>query len=235
MLVELNRVPTHQVSDPGSQSYPEDPTASGPENVHYFDGLTRFYFDTAAGAAWANSTCYFDDFYFDKVAGEPDTYVSSVTPVHNGSAYEVSWSAPKNQDVRYNVRYSSTSMKTNGFTSGKDGGTVSNPGNDYTGTVWTSPAMAEQQSFYVAIQPSGQTAFTEIYIPGMNSTTPSPAVSCDINKDGKVDSQDVTLAQQASIGATACAADLDGNGRCDAIDVQRVINASLGQTCRVGQ
>ncbi len=95
--------------------------------------------------------------------------------------------------------------------------------------------MAEQQSFYVAIQPSGQTAFTEIYIPGMNSTTPSPAVSCDINKDGKVDSQDVTLAQQASIGATACAADLDGNGRCDAVDVQRVINASLGQTCRVGQ
>ncbi len=69
----------------------------------------------------------------------------------------------------------------------------------------------------------------------MDSTASAAQVTCDINKDGKVDSQDVALAQEATVGTAACSADLDGNGRCDAVDAQRVINASLGQTCRVGQ
>lgn len=171
-LYIVNRVPQHQVSDSPNVNYPEDPTYSWPAKykVHYFDGLTRFYYDTIAGdSRFAGMTCEFKDFYFDKVSGEPDTYVSSINVVHSGKSYEVTWAAPKGKTTKYEVRYSTRSMKTIGFESGHSGGIVSSSGSAYTGVIWTSPRIPEQRSFYVAIRPVGLTAFTEIFFPGMDS------------------------------------------------------------------
>jgi hypothetical protein len=61
------------------------------------------------------------------------------------------------------------------------------------------------------------------------------AATCDLNDDGVVDSQDVQIALNATLGQTSCGAgDLNGDGICSVVDLQRVINASLGGACRRG-
>jgi hypothetical protein len=240
MMIELNRVPQHEVADNASINYPEDPQWANPDTgnsrVHYFDGLTRFYFDSTNTPNWSGETCYFDDFVFDTRTGEPDTYVNSITATHSGTAYEVTWNGPKNQNQSYEIRYSTTSMKSAGFNSGTDGGTAQTPNNDYSGVFWKSPNMSESTSgMYVAIRPTGQSAFTEIFIPAMNLGGGSPAAPpCDLNGDTIVNNSDVTMAKNAVLGQAACAADLDGDGKCTIIEVQRVVNASQGSSCRTG-
>jgi len=54
---------------------------------------------------------------------------------------------------------------------------------------------------------------------------------CDLNKDGVVNTADVTLAINMAIGSTPCTANVEGSLICTAITVQRVTNASLGETC----
>jgi len=61
------------------------------------------------------------------------------------------------------------------------------------------------------------------------------APTCDLNGDGVVNTQDVSIAVSQSLGETACTnADLDQDTLCTVIDVQRVVNASMGLACRVG-
>jgi len=225
--IEINRVPQHEVGQDPSINWPEDPEWNSANPVHYFDGLTRFYFDTQ-GSQWSNQTCYFGNFEFDTKTGEADSFVSSVAGTYNGSAYEVTWAAPKNSLTTYEVRYATSSMKTNGLSSGTVGGTVSSPGSTYTGTFWVSSAMSEMPTLYVAIRPIGQTTFSEIRI------SSTQASSCDVNMDGSINSTDVQLSVNASLGSAACVSDLDGNGRCDIVDVQRIINAADSASCRVG-
>lgn len=240
MLFEYNRHPQHQVGDDPNNDYPDDPEWVNPTTgspVHYFNGLTRFYFAMFPPSAPSLPvTCQIDDVYFDTdTTGSPDALVSSVTATHNGSAYELTWAGPKNVDQQYVIHYSTKSMKANGFSSGSNGGTVANPGSSYTSTFWKSPPMAEQADFYVAIQPSGQSAFTEIHIPALNSTSTSTSYSpCDVNKDGTVNTTDVSQEESAVLGTASCQTDLDGDGACNIVDLQRIINASQGQTCRVG-
>lgn len=65
--------------------------------------------------------------------------------------------------------------------------------------------------------------------------TPPPTPTCDLNGDGRVDTLDVQLAINQSLGVSACTnGDLDKSGRCDVVDVQRVVNAALGGACRIG-
>ena len=54
---------------------------------------------------------------------------------------------------------------------------------------------------------------------------------CDLNSDGTVNTADVQLSINQSLGLSPCTADLNGDGRCDVMDVQRVITAALGGTC----
>jgi hypothetical protein len=229
--IELNRVAQHQVGQSGFTNWPEDPEWSS-QGVHYFDGLTVFYFDTQ-GSGWDNQTCYFDNFELDTVSGEPESYVSSMAGTYNGSAYEVTWAAPKNTLTTYEVRYSTSSMKASGFASGSPGGTVSSPGSAYTGTFWRSPDMAQVGTLYVAIRPSGRSDFTELKVKSAPGTSVASS-PCDLNSDGAVNTSDVTISKDQSLGISSCTGDLDSNGKCDVVDVQRVINASLGSTCRTG-
>jgi hypothetical protein len=235
VLFEINAQPQHIVGGDPNSTPPLDPEWNSPTEgapVHYMDGLTRFYFDTG-GDGWVSHTCYFDDFTFDTVTGAPDAYVSSMTATHSGSAYEVTWATPKMQSISYDVRYSTQSMKTIGFSNGTNGGSVASTGNSYPSVIWKSPAMAESPSgLYVAIRPSGQTAFSEIFIPAMNVV--GAAASCDVNHDGTVTSTDVTAEINMALGVSACSNDLNGDGACNVVDVQRVINTVNGNSCRVG-
>jgi hypothetical protein len=232
ILLEVNQQPQHELGGNPGTLPPLDPEWTGSTPVHYLDGLTRFYFDTM-GDGWVNHVCYFDDFSFEKVTGSPDSFVSSITATHSGSKYEVTWATPKNQNLTYRIRYSTTSLKTAGFESGTDGGTVASTGNDYTGVIWLSPNMPESPTgLYVGIQPPGQSVFTQVYIPPMNITSGGP--TCDVTGDSVVNNSDVTAETNMALGSTACTNDLDGDGTCTVVDVQRVINASLGSTCRTG-
>ena len=136
--------------------------------------MTRFYLDSQSGN-WNGNTCSISDFEFGAVAGEPDALVSSISATYNGTNYEVVFSAPKSSTVsQYQVRYGTQSMHSSGFGSGTDGGLVNTTGNTFTAVLWTSPPMAEASMLYVAIQPPGQTLFTEVAIPAMRDPLAGP-------------------------------------------------------------
>jgi hypothetical protein len=177
VYVSINRTPQHQVGQSPSTNWPENPTAS---SVNYFDGLTRWYFDTQDGSSdWSSVSCQFTPVTFEKKSGEPDQQVSSVTYQYTGSRYEVTWSGPKNSTLKFDIAYSASSMKTAGFSSGIPAGTISATGNDYTNVIWASANMQEAAiGLYVAIRPQGQAAFTEVFIPNSSGgTTPPPPVA----------------------------------------------------------
>jgi fibronectin type 3 domain-containing protein len=55
---------------------------------------------------------------------------------------------------------------------------------------------------------------------------------CDLNKDGVVNSLDVTLAVNMVLGTASCSASITGTGGCNVLMVQRVSDATLsGGTC----
>jgi hypothetical protein len=67
-------------------------------------------------------------------------------------------------------------------------------------------------------------------------TGPPPPPSCDVNRDGVINSLDVTAAINQALGVAPCGtADLQQNGQCNVVDVQRVINAVMGGACQIGQ
>ncbi|MHB8710434.1 MAG: fibronectin type III domain-containing protein [Minisyncoccota bacterium] len=207
-IIELNAHPQHRVGttgDPGNDPEWNSPTTGAP--VHYMDGLTRWYFGNPNNSALLNAKCYFDDFYFDTVTGAADDKVSSLVYTYSGSRYEVSWESLPNVNISYNVRYSTASMKVNGFSSGTDGGTVQNPGNDYLNTFWASPNMPQQTGgLYVAIQPVGNTNFTEVYIPNFStSSTSAPTVTLSASPASVTSGSSSTLAW-SSTNATSCTA-----------------------------
>jgi len=166
--VILNRQPQHKVGEAAATNWPLDPEfpPNGDQNVHYFDGLTRWYFDTQGTTGqFANSTWRFTAVTFDKIANEDDDEISSIVGVYTGTAYEVTWASKKNTARTFDIRHRSTTMKPSSFSSGTDGGSVSNPNSDYTGCIWTSPAMAQSSTYFVAIQKQGSSNFTEVEIP----------------------------------------------------------------------
>jgi hypothetical protein len=68
----------------------------------------------------------------------------------------------------------------------------------------------------------------------MNTPVGAPLVTsngCDLNNDSVVNSADVTLAVDMTIGAIPCTASLLGAGVCNAALVQRVVNGALGDSC----
>lgn len=58
-----------------------------------------------------------------------------------------------------------------------------------------------------------------------------PLSSCDLNGDSVVNSADVTLAVDMTIGAAPCTATLVGANVCNAALVQQIVNSALGGPC----
>jgi hypothetical protein len=54
---------------------------------------------------------------------------------------------------------------------------------------------------------------------------------CDLNQDGTINTADVLLAINMTLGSVPCTADFFGAGVCNVAVVQRVINAAMGQAC----
>ena len=157
--VDLNNQVQHQVGG--------NPNTNWPLITNYYDKLTRFYFDSQDDG-WTGTRCEFQPLVFFKTTGEPDTLVSNLSRTYDGTRYQVSWSAPKNQVRVYEVRYRTSSMKTDGFTSGTDGGTVDATASAYTNIQWSSPAMAQPAGgLYVAVRPQGTTTFAETFVPNV--------------------------------------------------------------------
>ena len=165
MKFVFNRTPQHQVGMAAGTNWGDDP-AFAAHGQHYYDELTRFYFDTQRAPAFQSSSWWFDDFLFKLVSGEPDAEISSIACLYTGTQYEASWAGIKGSARTYEIRYKTSSMKTAGFTTGTDGGTATNPGNDYTGCVWQSGAMSENAAgMYIAIRVQSASEFTEVYVP----------------------------------------------------------------------
>jgi len=166
--VELNRTVQHLVGLDPNINWPEDPEwnsptqipASGSAQIHYFDGLTHFYFGpTYAPEMQAqNLTCSFGPMTLDYVTGEPDAYVSNISGTYNPNAghYDLSWNGPKHVvgGVTYDVRYSPSSMHTNGWSSGTSAGSVTGQDDSpYTAINYTSPSVPRAAVMYFAIRP----------------------------------------------------------------------------------
>lgn len=74
----------------------------------------------------------------------------------NNGGYEASWQGPAMTGITYKVRYSNsaTSIKSSGWASATDGGTVTSPYPTSNGSAWyLSPNMAKQSNFSVAVRP----------------------------------------------------------------------------------
>jgi hypothetical protein len=54
---------------------------------------------------------------------------------------------------------------------------------------------------------------------------------CDLNQDGTINTADVHLAINMTLGSVPCTANFFGAGICNVAVVQRVINAAMGQVC----
>lgn len=67
----------------------------------------------------------------------------------------------------------------------------------------------------------------------LSSAYGQAANACDLNSDGAVNSADVTVAVNMSLGSANCTANVIGSGTCNAVVVQRVINA-IGGLCVTG-
>jgi hypothetical protein len=171
MHFEAMRTPVHSTSTGliDNNQFLEDPTYNSgiyqDGSFHYFDGLNDFYINYGpyAAAQWAaGGVCSIQNIRFALVAGEADTWVSTVQATYTGSAYEVSWNQPGMipGGATYDVRYATDqSCHSKGFSqctvpSGGTGTSVTGPDNSgYSDLIWTSPAMAEQANVWVAIRP----------------------------------------------------------------------------------
>jgi hypothetical protein len=127
--------------------------------------MTRFYWDSQT---WDNGTYYIDHITLSSQSDSPDDYVSSVSATYTGTRYELSWWGRRMVQTDYDVRYSTSSMKVNGWASGTSGGVVGNSGESTPGVFWQSPLMARASGdMYFAIKPTSSptTSFYEIRLP----------------------------------------------------------------------
>lgn len=162
----LNRTPNHMVSQSANINWPNDPEwvfptgndTGTPAPVHYFDGLTRFYLNPTRQQAPTTpppSQCSYGPLTFTLNShNEPDEYVYTALGQYDGSKYNVAWKVPNNDSTVYEVRYSTAdSLHTNGLSTGASGGTVQAQGDTYNAVGWSSPAMSQASSIWVAIRP----------------------------------------------------------------------------------
>jgi hypothetical protein len=153
MWMEFNRHPQHQVGGSGSTNWIDDPEFGGAENVHYMDGLTRWYWDTI-GTQWENAVCTFDNIGFWTDTGRaPEEYVSSVNLTYSGTAYSLTWAGVKEQDITYDIRHStSASLRTIGWNTATSDGTTTTTGTAYV-VIAKSVTAARSDQVWFGIRP----------------------------------------------------------------------------------
>lgn len=83
--------------------------------------------------------------------------------------------------------------------------------------------LAALPTAVIAVSPTGDSVAVNV------STNP-----CDINKDGVIDSTDLSAIAHLASGSTIGSADINGDGKTDILDVFRVIIAIATGSCKVG-
>jgi hypothetical protein len=166
-----NRLMDHDSS--GINAFPEDYTYYNGDGNHYWDALTRWYFSTgnssSATAAdldqWSGSTLQFNNFQFYHQANEPEGYVGSIFYDYTGNQpgitsgrYDVSWEPPVSTFGSYELRYSTSDLRSIGFSNGSFGGTVPLTNQLATEANWHSPNVAEAPLMYIGIRPTMEIA-----------------------------------------------------------------------------
>lgn len=149
--------PQHQRGFDANTNWPNEPSLNGSDgaNVGYMDGLISWYWASEGTntGQWMGVTCWFDNYNISKQSNAPDEWVSTLTGTYNGSAYEITWDGPKNATASAELRYSSASMRTNGWSTGTSAGSASTPGSAFTGVLKTV-SIAQSATEYFAIRPT---------------------------------------------------------------------------------
>lgn len=177
--MEFNSQPQTRVATSGSTVFANEPELNQyTENIGYFDGMTRFYWNLFENFDVQNSSWWFSEMEFlekplpialrdgnSNWVGQqlPVSLVSSVcVTATNFGGYDLSFCGPKNTPkVDYEVYTSLQSMRSNGIESGTLLGQCQSVGSAYTSVLFQVPTLAEQDRFF-AIRPVGMTEFYEI-------------------------------------------------------------------------
>lgn len=162
--VELNRVTQYRIGESGDTRLPEDSEWYSPAQtkpVHYYDGLTHFYFGPtyASELRAAGVTCSTGAYTLDTVTGGADAYVSNIAGSYNPTTgrYDLSWNQPKNTPggAIFEIRYANRSLRSSGWSTGTSGNTAG-PGQSnspYSTINYSSPAVSRQSAMYFGIRP----------------------------------------------------------------------------------
>jgi hypothetical protein len=182
--VVITACPIHGRGEPGSQ----DHTVV----TDYFHKMTRCYWQRWAGWSVPISSTMIDDIAaieLYQVDGHDDDNIRDLTIQHttgdSSGRYEVGFNARKNVNQTFDIRYRTDGVAFSAFSGGNSGGTVTNPGDDYTACMWTSSTMDEESNgIYVAIQLQGQSGtplWSQIYLPYQVSETNTSIPVTDVS------------------------------------------------------
>ncbi len=175
--VEMNRMAQHKVGGDPFTNWREDPEWYAPTQTipaHYYDGMTHLYWSSVNSPELKQQyiTCSYGPFTLDTVSAGADAFVSGITGVYNpvSSKYDLSWNTAKMVPggVTFDVNYATSSMRTNGWSTGTSAGSVT--GQDslaYTGVNFSTPVVARAPTMYVAIRPR---------MPAVTATVPVSAI-----------------------------------------------------------
>lgn len=176
----------------------------------------------------------------DSGAIAPDTPVSAVANI----VYQLSGESFVNPSSGSSVLSGSSNIwyGVNGAPAGTSGNITANPllvnpGAFNFGLQATSPAVKAAPNMGLVMDFAGYPRSGSFDIGARAyGIASAPALACDLNSDGVVNSTDVLLAVEQATGSLACTnAALVQSGVCNVTDVQRVVNASMGSVCRTGQ
>ena len=164
---ELNNAPTYKLAGSSYQPIPADPQYYTPwpdtgaiYPVTYWSGMTHFYFGPTNATSLQPSgvTCTTADMEFYAMTDVADDWVKNISVTYNPgtSQYSLDWGQPVMVPggVTYEVRYATSSMRTNGWSTGTPAGTVIGPDDSpYAQVGFTSSGTLPQELLYWGVKP----------------------------------------------------------------------------------
>ncbi len=165
--VRNNRYTNHNTAP--MEGVPEDYYFYGGSGVHWWDGMTRWYFSNGVASVipserdyWANANFEFNQFQFEVGdSGDPEGAIGTLIYGYSGNQpsvpttgrYELGWVGTPNQYGSFEVRQSTSSMKANGFSTGAFESTIAFNGGNNEFYTFSSADLPEISTMYFGIRP----------------------------------------------------------------------------------
>jgi hypothetical protein len=99
------------------------------------------------------------------------------------------------------------------------------------GNGWAHMITSSPGSYFAQWNQSSAGTYASCTVSFKAAIVTGPASACDLNADGVVNSADVQLVVDMSLGLMPCTADIVGSGICNSTVVQDVVAAAIGGTC----